>query len=93
MIQGLRELNELTNGLQVGYHILAGSPGQGKSVMMKDLLLNANCPAGIISLEMTAEQKMERILTGETSIPYSAIQHGDLDDRNWRKIASVAERP
>lgn len=89
---GFADLNALTNGLQTGYHILAGAPGQGKSVLLKDLIMNSNVPAGIISLEMTAEQKMERILTSETNIPYSVIQTGDLDERNWQTLMDTEER-
>ncbi len=95
---GFRELDEVTNGLHPGQLILiAARPGLGKSTLALDFArsaaLKANVPTVFFSLEMSATEISQRLLSAETSVPLSAIRKSkDLKTEGWKRINSVQSR-
>jgi replicative DNA helicase len=95
---GFRELDEITNGLHPGQLILiAARPGLGKSTLALDFArsaaLKANQPTVFFSLEMSASEISQRLLSAETSVPLSAIRKAkDLKTEGWKRINSVQSR-
>lgn len=86
---GFVDINKRIGGLGVGYHIIAGAPGQGKSVLAKDIACNVSVPVGIIQLEMTAEQSVERMLAA-SGVDYGGLQRGELTETDWNKLVDGA---
>ena len=59
--------------------IIAGRPGLGKSAILKthiEAALDANIPAGIISIEMSNNDVIKRFLSGMSGVPFTDIQTG-----------------
>lgn len=95
---GFRELDEVTNGLHPGQLVLiAARPGLGKSTLALDFArsaaVRANVPTVFFSLEMSASEISQRLLSAETSVPLSVIRKAkELKPEGWRKINSVQAR-
>lgn len=95
---GFRELDDVTNGLQPGQLVLiAARPGLGKSTLALDIArasaLRANVPTVFFSLEMSASEISQRLLSAETSVPLSVIRKAkELKPEGWKRINSVQAR-
>jgi replicative DNA helicase len=95
---GFRELDEVTNGLRPGQLILiAARPGLGKSTLALDIArasaLRANVPTVFFSLEMSAGEISQRLLSAETSVPLTVIRKGrTLSADTWKRLNSVQAR-
>ncbi len=99
---GFSELDKLTGGLQKSdLIIVAARPSFGKSSFALGLAHTAavlhNRTVGIFSLEMQAEQVVQRILSIETSVEIHTIRVGNISDREWmslsRALGRVGESP
>ena len=82
---GFFELDKMTNGWQAGdMIILAARPSMGKSTLALNFAVNAarfsKVPVAFFSLEMTAEQLVERILSFTAHVELSKIR--TLDFKN-----------
>ncbi|MDX8430207.1 MAG: replicative DNA helicase (plasmid) [Candidatus Algichlamydia australiensis] len=68
--------------------ILASRPGMGKTALALNFSKKVaeKHPVGFISLEMTANQLYERILSMETGISGSRIREGKTSDLEWGKL-------
>lgn len=92
---GFRELDEVTNGLHPGQLILiAARPGLGKSTLALDFArasaIRANVPTVFFSLEMSATEISQRLLSAESSIPLSHIRNATkLSGDAWKRINSI----
>jgi replicative DNA helicase len=92
---GFRELDDVTNGLHPGQLILiAARPGLGKSTLALDFArsaaLRSNVPTVFFSLEMSATEISQRLLSAETSVPLSAIRKSkDLQSEGWKRINTL----
>jgi replicative DNA helicase len=92
---GFRELDDVTNGLHPGQLILiAARPGLGKSTLALDFArsaaMRANVPTVFFSLEMSASEISQRLLSAESSVALSAIRKAkELRPEGWRRINSV----
>lgn len=94
---GFRELDAATNGLHPGQLvIIAARPGLGKSTLALDFArhasISARVPAIFFSLEMGRNEIATRLLAAETSIPMNTLRRGDLDQRDWDRIAIARSR-
>ncbi len=94
---GFRELDDVTNGLHPGQLIIiAARPGLGKSTLALDFArhaaVSAREPAIFFSLEMGRNEIATRLLAAETSIPMNTLRRGDLDQRDWDRIAIARSR-
>src|SRR4051794_40136881 len=99
---GIRDLDELTNGLQAGQMVvIAARPGVGKSTLGLDIARSAavkhQMPAVIFSLEMSKHEITMRLLSAEAKVPLHHMRAGSLSDEDWAKLArrmgEVADAP
>lgn len=94
---GFDKLDELTNGLQKSdLIILAGRPGMGKTAFALTLAANAavkyNQKVAFFSLEMSAEQLVQRVLSIQSEVPLYNLRTGKLNQEYIGKIGHACER-
>ena len=88
---GYRDLDKITHGFQKGdMVILAARPSMGKTALALNFAMNAaienNVPVGIFSLEMPAEQLMQRMLSATSGVNSDKIRSFNLNEKEWPKI-------
>ena len=88
---GYTDLDKVTNGFQPGdLIILAARPSMGKTALALNFAMNAsiehNYPVGVFSLEMPAEQLMQRMLSATSGVNSDKIRSFNLTDKEWPKI-------
>ena len=91
---GFSELDSLTNGLHGGQLIIVGArPAMGKSTLALDFARTAavhhNLPTIFFSLEMGRSEIATRLLSAESGIPMHVLRKGNMDERDWTRLASV----
>jgi len=91
---GFSELDSLTNGLQGGQLIIVGArPAMGKSTLALDFARTAavhhKLPTIFFSLEMGRSEIATRLLSAESGIPMHVLRKGNMDERDWTRLASV----
>ncbi|MGO2660451.1 replicative DNA helicase [Mycetocola reblochoni] len=91
---GFAEMDDLTNGFHGGQLIIvAARPAMGKSTLALDFARSAaiahNMPAIFFSLEMGRSEIAMRLLSAEASVPLQSMRKGEMDDRDWTKVAST----
>ena len=94
---GFADLDKLLGGLQPSdLIIVAGRPGMGKTSFIHSILHNAAIKRGahivLFSLEMSAEQVVQRLIASETGIDSQRLRVGDVEEDEWPKIAEAAGR-
>ena len=94
---GFTDLDILTTGFYPGeVAIIAARPNGGKTSFALNVALNvalnddANDTVAYFSLEMPARQLGLRILSAETSIPFSRLRTSDIKDTEWSTIVEVS---
>ena len=92
---GLVDLDERILGLNKGELIIvAARPGMGKTSIALNIALNAAKASGkavaIFSLEMSREQLVSRLLSGEALVDAQKLQRGNLSTEEWRRIVTAA---
>lgn len=86
---GFTELNRIIHGWQkTDLVILAARPSVGKSAFALNLAANAGVPVGFFSLEMSAEQLAQRILSAQSGVWMDKITQGKLTDFDYNIIMS-----
>lgn len=88
---GFVDLDRLLGGLQPSdLIIVAGRPGMGKSSFGLTVAHSAatkyNAVVAFFSLEMSAEQVVQRLIAGETGISSQRLRIGDIRDVEWDKL-------
>ena len=88
---GYKDLDAMTTGLHKDeLIILAARPGVGKTAFALNLAQNAatksNATVAIFSLEMGAEQLVNRMLCSEGSIDANSLRTGKLDENQWNSL-------
>ncbi|MEI6895984.1 MAG: replicative DNA helicase [Psychromonas sp.] len=91
---GYNDLDQMTTGFQPGdLVIVAARPSMGKTTfamnMAEHAALNADKPTIIFSLEMPADQIMNRMLASLGRIDQSKIRTGALDENDWASLSST----
>lgn len=96
---GFTRLDDMTGGWQRSdLVIIAARPSMGKTAfslaMARNAALHPDYPAGvaIFSLEMSAQQLAQRLLTSEARVDAQAARTGRLDDEAWPRLARAAGR-
>lgn len=92
---GISKLDQITTGLQNGDMIvIAGRPSMGKTTLamniVEELAINQNKSVGVFSLEMTAEQLTQRMLSSVGRIDFNNIRTAKLDPHTEIKRLSDA---
>jgi replicative DNA helicase len=88
---GFSGLDELTGGFQAGdFIVLAARPSMGKTALALCIARNASrfgVPVGIVSLEMSSDQLVLRILSFEARVRLSSLRSGQLNSDDWMRLA------
>ena len=88
---GFKQLDKLLGGLQKSdFIIVAGRPSMGKSSLALSIAHHLARYHGrriaIFSLEMSAEQVVQRLLAAETKIDSQRLRLGDIRDEEWPRL-------
>ncbi len=97
---GFENLNKATLGLQKGnLIILAARPAMGKSAFAMNLAVQVasknkggNATVAVFSLEMGADQLVERMIAAESSINLSTLKKGNLSSTDWRLFGASSHK-
>lgn len=93
---GFPELDKILAGLHSGdLVILAARPSVGKTAFALNLGVNAakeGYPTAIFSLEMAAEQLVQRILCSEAGVDSQRLRTGYLNDGDWPRLMQAMGR-
>jgi replicative DNA helicase len=96
---GFAKLDDMTGGWQPSDMIvIAARPSMGKTALSLALARNAALhpenPAGVayFSLEMSAQQLAQRLLTSEARVDAQAARTGRMSDDDWPRLARAAGR-
>ena len=92
---GFIDLDRLLGGMQRSdLLIVAGRPGMGKSSLGLTMAYNAalkhKAVVAFFSLEMSAEQLVQRLIAGETGITSQRLRIGDIRDIEWDKFVKAS---
>ncbi len=88
---GFTELDRHTMGWQKSdLIIIAARPGMGKTAftlsLAKNAALDRNHPVAFFSLEMSALQLVNRLISSETEISSAKLRKGDLSKDEWERL-------
>ena len=94
---GFSRLDYLTGGLQRSdLIVVAGRPGAGKSSLMTSMirhqLRHSDVMIGLVTLEMSAEQVMQRLVSVETGISTKRLRTGEVYDEDWDRIVDAYQK-
>ncbi len=94
---GYSDLDKLTGGLQKSdLVIIAARPSVGKTAFALGMAYGAAVlhgkTVGIFSLEMSAEQLVQRLLSTETGVDSHRLRLGQIDDHEWDRISRAFGR-
>lgn len=92
---GFTKLDKLLGGFQKSdLIILAARPSVGKTSLALNFALNAarrhKKVVGFFSLEMSAEQLVQRLLAVETGINQQRLRQGEIEDHEWQMLMEAA---
>lgn len=88
---GFADLDKITGGWQRSDMIvLAARPGMGKTAfvltMARNVAVDAQIPCAVFSLEMSAVQLVQRLISGETEIPSDKFRKGTLEEYEYKQL-------
>lgn len=87
MDTGLADVDAVLGGMQPGdFVVVGGRPGMGKTAFALTVLLNVaktGKSVALFSLEMTAPQVLERLISHECGVPVSRLRKAELKDEEW----------
>ena len=94
---GFEGLDGITSGLQKSdLIILAARPSMGKTALALNIATHAalkeNLTVAVFSIEMSAEQLVQRIICSEAKANAHRLRTGYFDDREWQIIAEASAR-
>ncbi len=88
---GFTQLNELTGGFQPGdFIVVAGRPSMGKTSLglciAQHMALHEHAPTLFFSLEMSAAQIAQRLMSAHTGIDSKLIRRAVLSEEDHRRL-------
>ncbi|MDR1788158.1 MAG: replicative DNA helicase [Treponema sp.] len=94
---GFSDMDEKTTGFQKSEFIIIGArPSRGKTAlaltMASNITIKNNIPAAFLTLEMSAQQLMMRILSSETQISLQKLSTGFFQTKNFNDILSAGAK-
>jgi replicative DNA helicase len=99
---GFVDLDRLTSGLQRSdLVVLAGRPSMGKTALALNIAhsiaVKERLPVGIFSIEMSAEQLAQRLISMQAQIESQRLRSGRMSDADWDRlvqgVAVLSEAP
>ncbi len=92
---GFDDFERLTGGFQPGsLNIIAARPSMGKTALALDMALHAsldrNIPVLVFSLEMGAEQLVQRMLGSRARVNIHDLRTGMFHENSWDDLAAAA---
>jgi replicative DNA helicase len=93
---GFYDLDSLIQGFQKSdLIIIAGRPSTGKTALSLNIAINiiknSKLPVLFVSLEMSKEQIMYRLLAMETNINQMRLRSGKLYQNDWMKLNKIVK--
>ena len=93
---GFAALDKITSGWQkTDLIIIAARPAMGKTAFTLALGRNAavdyNMPVAVFSLEMSALQLVNRLMSGESELPAETLKKGKLAKHEWQQLNTKVE--
>jgi len=86
---GFRQLDRITSGWQnTDLVIIAARPGMGKSAYVLATALACDKPVALFSLEMSAKQLEERLMSITYDITNDRLKTGFLEDHQWNLLGA-----
>ncbi|MCE5198093.1 replicative DNA helicase [bacterium] len=94
---GFTKLDHMTSGLQKSdFIIIAARPSMGKTALALDMALNAatkaNQTVAIFSIEMSAEQLVQRMICSRARANAHRLRTGYFQDAEWERIAQASSQ-
>ena len=94
---GFVDLDRLTSGLQPSdFIIIAGRPSMGKTAFALNIAKYAGVEQRkrvlVLSLEMSKEQLVQRLLCAEARVDSHKVRTGYLEPRDWTRMTNAAGR-
>ena len=93
---GFKDLDKLLAGLHAGdLCILAARPSVGKTALALNMAINAakrDTSVALFSLEMSAEQLVQRLLCAEARINLQDVRTGYVKEQDWGSIHQAMGR-
>jgi len=94
---GFSKLDEMTSGFQPSdFIIIAGRPSMGKTAFAMNIAKYAGVRNHkrvlVLSLEMSKEQLVQRLLCAEGRVDSHKVRTGYLDTRDWTSLTNAAGR-
>jgi replicative DNA helicase len=94
---GFGELDQLTGGFQRSdLIVLAARPGFGKTSLALGVAYAAAVQhgrtVGIFSMEMSAEQLVQRLISAETGVDSHRLRLGQINDNEWDSVSRAFGR-
>ncbi|MBQ6501255.1 MAG: replicative DNA helicase [Mogibacterium sp.] len=93
---GFSDLNHFTGGLQPGsLNIIAARPSMGKTAFALNIAQfgggDSNAPVLVFSLEMPAEQLVQRMISAESGVDLSRLTRGLFDSVEFDAVRIAAD--
>jgi replicative DNA helicase len=89
---GFADIDRILGGMQRSDVIVIGArPSMGKTALLMQIAINnikAGKKVGVISLEMSGMQLINRIVSSETHIDSARLRQADLNADEWKKFYS-----
>lgn len=91
---GFIDLDRLTSGMQRSdLLILAARPSMGKTALAMNIAhsvgVKAGLPVGIFSVEMSAEQLAQRLISLEAQVESQKLRSGRMSDGDWDRLVQA----
>lgn len=93
---GFKDLDKMTGGLQAGsLNIIAARPSMGKTAFAMNIAQfgggESNAPVLVFSLEMPAEQIVQRMISAESGVDLSRLSRGLFDSSEFEKVRQACD--
>lgn len=92
MDTGLQNINDIVDGLQSEYIIIAARASIGKSAIAMNMAKNLaaqKIPVGYFSLEMSSKALLTRTLSDMATVEAKALRNGFMNEKNISRVCSM----
>lgn len=93
---GFRDLDNMTDGLHGAEMIvIAARPSMGKTALAMNIVehvaLDLGLPVGVLSLEMSADQLVQRLIFSRSKISSQSVREGFMTERDFSCMHAASE--